>query len=112
METRSPFLDAQLLQDVGELVHFAVHVEVGVDLPVIGVVAFEDDRRLGLLRLQVPVQTVVADIQLSAFKPFHVKVLPSKDQSETFFLSKGLNQLSLFSACFAQKASGFSIDSL
>ncbi|OPY03798.1 MAG: hypothetical protein A4E61_01036 [Syntrophorhabdus sp. PtaB.Bin184] len=70
--------EAEALEDVGEPVHFPVQIPVGENLPVIGVVAFKDDGGLVLLRLQVPVQAVVAGVQLAALKPFDVEVVAER----------------------------------
>ncbi|OPZ26777.1 MAG: hypothetical protein BWZ01_01950 [Deltaproteobacteria bacterium ADurb.BinA179] len=70
-----PFLKPEVLEYVGELVDLAVQVPKGIYLPVVGVVAFENNGCLVLLRFQVPVNTVVGRVELSAHKPLHVQVV-------------------------------------
>ncbi len=63
------FLYSKGFEDIGKFVHLPVHVEVRVNLPVIGVVALEDDGGLCFLCFQVPVQAIVADVELSTLEP-------------------------------------------
>ena len=67
--TRSPALDPQGLQPIGELADAVVELLVG-DLGDRAVVGLEDDGDLVGLRAQVPVETVVGDVELAVLEPF------------------------------------------
>jgi hypothetical protein len=69
-------LDAQLLEGVGELAHFAVELPVRVHPPVARL-AFPDQRRLvGSPAIQVPVEAVVGHVELAADEPARERRLP------------------------------------
>ena len=67
-----PFLDAQSLQDVGELADVFVQLPVGDFLVFLGVVTFPDDGDLIAAGRQMAVQAVVADVELGALEPANV----------------------------------------
>ncbi|OPY71371.1 MAG: hypothetical protein A4E63_01570 [Syntrophorhabdus sp. PtaU1.Bin050] len=72
------FLDAQVFKHIGKFIYLAVQVEISEDLPVIGVVSFENNGCLVFLCFQVPVEAIVADIQFPAFEPFHMEIIAER----------------------------------
>src|SRR5208337_3631012 len=65
-------LDAVLLEHVGELVDFTIHIGIGEYFPVGGIIAFKDDGGLVLSRSKLTVKAIVADIELAVFKELHI----------------------------------------
>ncbi len=82
-------LHAERLQDVGELAHLAVEVEVG-QRAAVARLAFPDERGLvAARRANVAVEAVGADVELAADEPLRVRRLPVED------LRPGLHPLEL-----------------
>ena len=69
MVTRSPLLDAVLLQHIGEAADMRIELPVGDLAVVIRVVAFPDDGDLIAALLQMPVDAIVGDVELAVLEP-------------------------------------------
>ncbi len=65
-------LDAAALQGIGQAADLLVQLAVGEFLVDRRIVSFPDDGDLVAPRIQMPVQAVVGDVELSAFKPADV----------------------------------------
>ena len=78
MVTRSPGLDAQPLEDVGELADLAVQILIAQHAAVARL-AFPDDGGLVLARpVEVAIEAVVAGVELAADEPLGVRLVPDE----------------------------------
>jgi len=98
--------DAQTFQNIREFVDFAIHVVIGVNFPVVGIVAFENDRGLVFLGSQMAVEAVIADVELAAFKPFGINVFRVKRPIRYLFLVKGFEPGQSFGCHFGPESIG------
>jgi len=98
--------DAQTFENIGEFVHFAIHVEIGVNFPVVGIVAFKNDRGFVFLGSQMAVEAVIADVELAAFKPFGMDVFRVKRPVRHLIFVKGFEPGQSFGCHFGPESIG------
>ncbi len=66
--------DAHLLQHIGELAHRAMQLAIGEGVALVRAVALPDQRRFVAACFQVPIDTVVGDVQDAVLVPFDAEI--------------------------------------
>ncbi len=89
------FAHAHILKDVGHAADTAVQVFIGDVLGgFVGIIGFKDDRGLIATGLQMAVDTVGGDVQVTVFEPFDVNVAGGK--RDVLDLGVGLDPVQTF----------------